>query len=123
MGNSARKVLIVDDSRFARLSLKRLISQMRPDWEVFEAESVDQALEVTRDIQPDFFSVDLNMPERDGFELVEALRADDPAARIVLVTANIQTATEDRAKDLAVPCVNKPVTEESVQELIEGLLG
>lgn len=116
------KLLIIDDSKFARMTLIKYLQAAQPDWVIHEAAGVDEALAITRDIQPDFFTVDLNMPERDGFEFIEEVRSDDPKARMVLLTANIQVATEERAKELSVPWVAKPVTEQSVQQLIEGLL-
>lgn len=114
--------MIVDDSRFARLSLRSFLAQQRPDWAVVEADSGEQALELVSKTRPDYFSIDLNMPGMDGFELVGTLRKDFPEAPMVLLTANIQTATEAQARELGVACINKPITEESVNEVVERLV-
>lgn len=71
--NSQMKALIVDDSRTARLHIKRLLSIYR--FMVLEAENGKQALDVisnNKDIM--LVITDFNMPQMDGFELTKRLR-------------------------------------------------
>lgn len=116
-----RVLLIVDDSRFARLSLKTMIEGLRPGWRVMEADSAEAALKFLDDNTPDCVSVDLNMPAVNGFELLEQLRPRLPNCPMVMLTANVQKSTRVRAEEMGVRCVNKPITDESVRELLEGL--
>ena len=82
------KILIVDDDVQVTTLLDRLLSL-----EGFEAAVVNdsaQAMEVARSIKPDFFILDLMMPQPNGFELCRFLRADPDFAEtpILIITAS-----------------------------------
>lgn len=67
------KAVIVEDSRLARNELKELLKS-HPEIEVIgEAENVDEGYELITKNQPDLLFLDINMPEKDGFELLELL--------------------------------------------------
>nr|WP_315159086.1 response regulator transcription factor [uncultured Flavobacterium sp.] len=67
------KTIIVEDSRLARNELKELIKSF-PEIEVIgEADNVDSGYELITAKQPDLLFLDINMPEKDGFELLEML--------------------------------------------------
>ena len=117
-----KTLLIVDDSRVSRMMLKSIISYRRPDWAILEAEHAANALEVLESNEVDLFSIDLNMPGIDGLELIEQLRTRYPDSGMALLTANIQDATHQRANKLGVSCINKPITEESVDLMLESFL-
>ncbi|MPV86303.1 response regulator [Ostreibacterium oceani] len=68
------KVLIVDDSRLARLTLSRLLNEK--GMATLEAESVDDALAVLSQNTVDAIFMDVMMPERSGFEGVEQIKSD-----------------------------------------------
>ena len=70
-----KTALIVDDSRLARLTLKRLLAKY--DINVIEAESViDGESWISRHTLPDIVFMDIMMPELDGYEGLARLRAD-----------------------------------------------
>jgi two-component system, LytTR family, response regulator len=65
--------VIVEDSRLARNELKELIKN-HPEIELIgEAENVDAGYELINNKQPDLLFLDINMPEKDGFALLEML--------------------------------------------------
>ncbi|WDO11724.1 LytTR family DNA-binding domain-containing protein [Flavobacterium sp. WW92] len=67
------KAVIVEDSRLARNELKELIKN-HPEIEIIgEAENVDSGFQLINSVQPDLLFLDINMPEKDGFELLEML--------------------------------------------------
>jgi two-component system LytT family response regulator len=67
------KAVIVEDSRLARNELKELLKN-HPEIElVGEAENVDLGFELIQKENPDLLFLDINMPEKDGFELLEML--------------------------------------------------
>ncbi|MBA9074124.1 two-component system LytT family response regulator [Flavobacterium gossypii] len=67
------KAVIVEDSRLARNELKELIKN-HPEIEIIgEAENVDSGFQLINNVQPDLLFLDINMPEKDGFELLEML--------------------------------------------------
>jgi two-component system LytT family response regulator len=87
------RVVIVDDERPARTKLRRYLAA-EPDVEVVaEASGGIAAVEAIRATQPDLVFLDVQMPDLDGFGVVEAL-AGDPAPRVVFVTAHDRYAVK-----------------------------
>ncbi|MEO0526848.1 MAG: LytTR family DNA-binding domain-containing protein [Bacteroidota bacterium] len=76
--------VIVEDSRLARNELKELIKAYKEIQLLGEAENVDNGLKLIRQTKPDLLFLDINMPEKDGFELLEML---DEVPIIVFTTA------------------------------------
>ncbi|NVN17788.1 response regulator [Muricauda sp. HICW] len=67
------RAVIVEDSRLARNELKELI-KLHDDLElVGEASNVDDGVELIESESPDLLFLDINMPEKDGFDLLEML--------------------------------------------------
>ena len=64
---------IVEDSRLARNELKELLRNHEDIELVGEAANVDQGYELIRSKRPQLLFLDINMPEKDGFELLEML--------------------------------------------------
>jgi two-component system LytT family response regulator len=104
---STIKVIIVEDSRLARNELKELIKQ-HPELEVIaEAENVDKAYELITQLHPHLLFLDINMPEKDGFALLEMLE-DVPV--VVFTTAFDEYAIksfEYNALDYLLKPINK----------------
>ncbi|MBS1939198.1 MAG: response regulator transcription factor [Bacteroidetes bacterium] len=78
------KALIVDDERLARKELMRLLEPHAHIEVVGEAANADEAEKLLTELRPDLLFLDINMPGRDGFELLAALEA---APHVVFVTA------------------------------------
>ena len=67
------KAVIVEDSRLARNELKELIKKHADIELIGEAENVDTGVDLIQERRPDLLFLDINMPEKDGFELLEML--------------------------------------------------
>lgn len=67
------KGVIVEDSRLARNELKELLKAYPEIELVGEAENVDDGVALIEEVKPDILFLDINMPEKDGFELLETL--------------------------------------------------
>lgn len=67
------KAVIVEDSRLARNELKELLKSFPEIELVGEAENVDNGVALIKEVKPDMLFLDINMPEKDGFELLEML--------------------------------------------------
>jgi CheY-like chemotaxis protein len=109
-GVMARKVLIVDDSKLARMFLIRLLSSLEPDWDRVEAADAGEAMVVVAREQPDVALLDFNMPGKDGLVLAADLRALYPDMAIGIVSANVQTGIIERTHALDAVFIAKPVT-------------
>ena len=61
MANS-KTVLVVDDSRMARMMITKIIHSHHPEWEMLEAKSAQEALLVSDGKSIDIMTLDMNMP-------------------------------------------------------------
>lgn len=83
--------LIVDDEPLARSSLRVLLARDPAIERVTECDSGEEAVERVRELRPELVFLDVQMPEVDGFEVLERLGTDIPPA-VVFVTAFDQHA-------------------------------
>lgn len=67
------KAVIVEDSRLARNELKELLKVHKEIELLGEAGNVDDGFKLINEKKPDLLFLDINMPEKDGFELLEML--------------------------------------------------
>jgi CheY-like chemotaxis protein len=111
-------VLIVDDSRVSRLVARQYILALRAGWNVVEAATGEEALAQAPAVQPQLVLMDVNMPGMGGIACAEQLRALLPDARISLLTANVQDATRNRAAEIGVGFMEKPITPERIARLV-----
>ncbi|MBR9827637.1 MAG: response regulator [Oceanospirillales bacterium] len=112
-------LLLVDDSRIARLSLKRQLQALGLEMSLLEADSADSAETLLQTATPDIALIDFNMPGRDGLQLAEGLKQSHPHMRMALVTANIQDALAKRAQALGMAFLPKPTTAEQLSAFIQ----
>lgn len=109
--------LIVDDSRMSRLILQGLVRQHHPDWNVLHASSGEEALRIAAEQPIDLVSMDFNMEGLNGLDAALALRQQRPDLPIALMTANVQTVVQQRARDAGLLFLAKPITAESVHQM------
>ena len=117
------KILLVDDSGLARRSARRTLEAA--GYEVVEAEDGLGALERYFTDKPDVVLLDLVMKGMYGLEVLGKLREMDPDARVIVVSADIQTSSRDLVAEAgARGFLNKPARPEdmlgAVQAALEG---
>ncbi|MET0440072.1 MAG: response regulator [Devosia sp.] len=113
-------VLLVDDSKLARIVAGKTIAALQPDWHKVEASNADEALEAIKSHPVDLAVLDFNMPGKDGLELAAELREAYPQMPIAIITANVQNEIIARARELNATFVGKPVTEETMKGFLSG---
>ena len=113
-------ILIVDDSKLARLVAGKTIKALQPAWERLEAANAEEALSIVAGRQVDIALLDFNMPGMDGLELAAALRALRPAMPLALITANVQDEIIARARAVQAAFVAKPLTEDGLRGFLSG---
>lgn len=116
------KILIVDDSSVSRMMIRGRIAGLQPDWEILEAADGDQALAIVAADAPNFITMDVNMPGMSGFEAVEKIRLLNKNVKMVILTANIQESSRDKAQQLGVQFVQKPATLAAIQQAVDYFL-
>ncbi len=90
-------------------------------WEVVgEATNGREAVDLYRRLRPDLVTMDVVMPEMTGLEALRAIRADDPEARVVMVTALDQKQTlVESIQHGAIDFIVKPFERQRVAGLLE----
>ena len=116
--NTNKKLLIVDDSKVSRLIIRARILDVHPEWQIIEAASGNDALDLVDKETPDFCTMDINMPGLLGTDAAEQILAKHPTMRIVIFSANIQESFQNKASSIGAIFVGKPVTEKSIAEAI-----
>jgi CheY-like chemotaxis protein len=110
----AYRVLIVDDSRLARMSVAKALNGLHPEWERIEASNADEALALAGSSGVDVALLDFNMPGRDGLSLAAELRRLKPAMPVAVITANLQREIVARAAEVGAAFLPKPLTQDSL---------
>ena len=115
------KVLIVDDSALTRRSLRQILETA--GCEVAEADNGLDALERYFLDKPDVVLLDLVMRGMYGLEVLQKIRELDPQARIVVVSADIQTSSQDLAGEAgATAFINKPFDRAEILSALDTAL-
>ncbi len=112
-------LLVVDDSKVSRIMIRSMVENKRPEWDIVEAASGEEALQQAAQMEIDFFSFDLNMPGINGLEAVAQLPEKYASTPKVLLTANIQDSIADQASAMHVACIHKPITEDCIDKMLE----
>jgi CheY-like chemotaxis protein len=114
------KVLVVDDSKLARMVMASAFRRLRPEWELIEAIGADDALQAIATRAVDIALIDFNMPGTDGLELIARIRASQPTMPLAIVSANLQDEIIARTRELNAAFVAKPLTDEALSAFLSG---
>lgn len=117
------KVLFCDDSSFMRTILKGIILK-EPYQMAGEAANGAEAVEQYKKLKPDLVTMDIVMPEMDGIDAVKEIRAFDPDAKIIMVSAmGQQSMVIDSIQAGARDFIIKPFQPPRVQEALKRVMG
>jgi two-component system chemotaxis response regulator CheY len=119
-------VIIVDDSAAIRKILRRVLAKAEvPLGEIYEANDGVEALQVLANNTVQLILCDINMPNMDGIELLEKVKAQEHlrAVPFVMVTTEGSQARVMQAIELgAAGYVKKPFTPEQIKEKLTGIV-
>jgi YesN/AraC family two-component response regulator len=114
------KVLIVDDSKLARMSVVKALSALHPDWPRFEAGNADEALTHIEQQTPDIVLLDFNMPGKDGLAFAAELSERSSRMSVAVISANRQVEVIQRAQATGATFLAKPLTEQALAEFLQA---
>ncbi|MDQ2106389.1 response regulator [Azospirillum isscasi] len=117
---TCKHILLVDDSKLARMALRAVLNDLGVEADVTEAADAEAALELTERTGFDTVFMDYNMPGVDGLSAAAVIRVRQPEAAIALVTANAQEDILAEARRLRLAFLGKPVRREDVLRFISG---
>lgn len=117
-------LLICDDSNMAR---KQVLRALPEGWdvEVTFAENGVKGLEAIRAGKGEMVFLDLTMPEMDGYEVLEHVKAEGLKSVVIVISADIQPDARDRVLKLgALDFIRKPIDKDKLQNTLRdfGLL-
>ncbi|HUX60886.1 MAG TPA: response regulator [Ignavibacteriaceae bacterium] len=113
------KALIIDDERLARVELRRLLSPFKEISIVGEAINADDAVAKINELTPDLIFLDIQMPGKNGFELLEEL---DSVPIVIFTTAYDEYALkafEYNAMDYLLKPIEPKRLEETIKKIVE----
>lgn len=113
---SLLKAVVVDDERLARHELGTLLRDAADVEIVGEAATVDEAAKLMEAVQPDILFLDIAMPGRNGFELLESL--PQPRPFVIFTTAFPSFAVRAFEED-AVDYLLKPISPRRLGDSLE----
>jgi two-component system, LytTR family, response regulator len=112
------KALIIDDERLARKELVKLLEE-HPSIEIVgEAMNADEAEQMINELNPDLLFLDIQMPGRTGFQLLESLES---APLVVFTTAYDEFALKGFEVN-ALDYLLKPIQAERLSEAVQKIM-
>ena len=119
----AKNILICDDAAFMRMMIKDILTKNGYNV-IGEAENGAKGVEKYNELKPDLVLMDITMPEMDGIAALKAIKANDPAASVIMCSAMGQQAMviesiQSGAKDFIV----KPFLADRVIEAVKKVVG
>ena len=124
MSNEKRTVLVVDDYEENRTAIARMLGDL--DVRIVEAESGQDALECMRNERPALVLLDSDMPEMDGYQVLNQMMSDNTVRHVpvVLLTSNLSDRKQSLHKPLLeiIDYVTKPLNEEVLLPKVKTFL-
>ena len=114
--DSAKRVLIIDDSKLTRMIISKVIAVNFEDWLVNAAPDASSALLLANKHQYDFITLDYNMPGQSGYDIYPQLKESQQDAQIAVFTANIQQPVKNKFEQLGALFYTKPIKPEVLLE-------
>lgn len=117
----SKRILVVDDSSLSRRTLRQMLENA--GYAVEEAADGSQALERYFLAPHDLVLLDMVMEQMYGLEVLAKLRELNPAVRVIVATADIQSSTREQVKQSgAAAMINKPFNKEKLLELVATVI-
>ena len=122
MSSKKIKVLIVDDSNIVVERLSEIISEMTSVAPVLISNSFNEAVELINVELPDVILLDIQLPGKNGIELLSFVKSNYPQIKIIIVTNRASAYYRDLCQEMgANSFIDKSTEFERIPELIETL--
>lgn len=118
------KVVVADDSRAMRMIVVRTLRQAGYDADITECEDGADGLTKVQSVAPDLVLSDWNMPNMNGIEFLQALRAQGNEVPFGFVTSEGSDTMRSQAEEAgALFLIAKPFTPDMVSAALKPLFG
>lgn len=112
------KAIIIEDERLARKELTNLLKEYQEIEIVGECQNADEGIQMIEELQPDLIFLDIQMPGKDGFAMLEELSF---VPKVIFTTAYDEFALK-AFEVSAVDYLLKPVETERLKDAVDKLL-
>jgi signal transduction histidine kinase/CheY-like chemotaxis protein len=119
--SSGKTVLIIDDDPTVSELMKRQL--LKENYKVIIAPNGKEGIRLARDINPDVITLDILMPEMDGWSVLRTLKADPKVSDIPVIMASILDEKNKGFSLGAADFLSKPVQKEYLMKSIRNLIG
>ena len=119
-----KKILIVDDEPFIVRSLSFVLKKTK--YKIASAGNGEEAIQKAREFRPDLMFLDVMMPKKDGFAVVEEIKKDPDLKNIYVVMLTAKGRDMDRQKGLELGAnefMTKPFNPPEVLKTVNKVLG
>jgi DNA-binding response OmpR family regulator len=120
---NGKTILVIDDDSAVRHTVRVMLE--RAGYLVREADNGEEGVKLYRDARTDLVITDLFMPQQDGIETIQQIRAEFPDARILAVSGGASIGAEGPLIDArmlgADETLAKPFSKEDLLQRVRGL--
>lgn len=120
------KILAIDDKMDNLITIKALLNNLEPNYEVLTAENGEKGIEMAASKLPDTILLDIQMPDMDGLEVCRRLRQEKKTAHIpIIFLTAVKTNPKDRIKGLAAGgdlYLTKPIDEAELLASLNAMI-
>lgn len=113
------RILIADDHQLVRQGLQALLSVKEGIEVVGQAQDGEQAVKLARQLNPDIVLMDLLMPKKTGIEATQEIKAENPDAKILIITSFAED--ENVYKAIKAGALGYLLKDSSPQELLQAI--
>jgi DNA-binding response OmpR family regulator len=119
-----KKVLVAEDEEHIRMAVKLAIDMV--GYELFEACDGQEALDIARRVKPDLMILDIMMPRLDGFQVCQAIKADQELKNIYVLF--LSARSRQKTRETVKACggddfLEKPFGIKELREKVIAVLG
>lgn len=116
------KILLIDDSRFVRVTVKKHIKSIVGDeWTFIEADCGETGITLFKENQPNLVFLDLLMPDINGEDVLKEIKKQNESCFVVILSSNFQKPVRERLLSLGANLfVDKSITPEKISNIIDA---
>ncbi len=117
------KIMLVDDAEIANIIMKKIISFLMLNVDVFDFTNPDEAYEEMKTLNPDLIFLDLNMPWLNGWDYLEKMKKENYNFKVIIVTSSTSYVDKERVVEFpnVIDYLEKPVSKEQILKHINAL--
>lgn len=119
-----KKVLVIEDTEDNMELISFILEQN--GYQIIKAETGMEGVAMTLDERPDFIILDIQLPDIDGYEVLERIRSSESNGSIPIIAMTSFAMTGDKERLLAAGCngyIEKPIDPRLVISQIKNVLG